>query len=278
MKQLIATCLLLLSIGLTASTNSAAYGDYTYQTDKKIQRIEQLVGQTFVPQEYVEGYDMKRALKPGEITIEITPNAVLLKGVNKIEKLAIIGKAATRLGFEFKLADQRGKDVSKLKIVTNKYKHVQLLYLYSKKYGEHTFFLPLRTKTQIEREKAYFTSAKKYKVNHYADIVGKRITPNQQHANVTNPNEVLEKVSMKQQLNITFADTAVVFKDAKASTAYKIAKAKKVKNHKSKYDATVTQVMPIKVKGKTKKINVFLNENNQIVFVGVQNAQYFLQK
>lgn len=271
MKRLM---ILLVSLLFTTTTIWASLGDYTYQKDKRFTHVKQLNGQTFVPQEYIEGKGGRVFVRPDKIKIHISSAKMAFEGVDKLGFFNIVAKTKTKTGFNFKLTDGRGRDFSKLIIVMNG-EYVRSMHLTSKKLGEYTFFLPQKSKSQLKQERRYFSSTRTTKSETYDELCKEPIVPYQQIRNVNNPYSFLEKISVKQKFSIDFAEGSVLFKDRKDSKRYRVKRVKK-RDLTIKDNPAVKQVLDVKIKDKAKRIKVFLNDKNQIEFIELKGTRYLL--
>ena len=129
---------------------------YTYQTDRKYTRIDQLKGHVFHPSQYMFDLGSKVNVEPGQVKVYITGRDVTIKGIEEdIPMFKIIAAKKGKNSFNFDLTDPRGSDKGRMKVILNKHQYVQVIYFSSGKYGEVTFFIPQRTKSLKAKEKRY---------------------------------------------------------------------------------------------------------------------------
>ena len=272
MKKLLITILVIIS---QFSVANSGFEDYTYQKDRPFNNIRQLQGQTFVPQEYSNGTLGKTQVKAGEVKIHIGNSMVHIDGVPSLGSFNIVAATSTRVGYEFKLMDSRGYNTSKMKVVLDRHNFVELVYLYSRKQGEFSFFLPSKTKRDLEKERAYFTSKKSTILETKDDLDSLSLVPYKQIIAVNNPLSVNEKISMKKQRSFNFGTNYVIFRSGKKEQKFKLAKSKITPISLEDYPKVV-EVWEVKTKGRKNNIYIFLNKRNEIEFFDINNIRYSL--
>jgi len=223
MKNLLITILVVLS--QFAAANSG-FEDYTYQKDRPFNDIRQLQGQTFVPQAYSESSHGKTQVEAGKVKIHIGNSMVHIEGVTSLGSFNIVAATSTRVGYEFKIMDSRGYNSSKMKVVLDRNNFVELVYLYSRKYGEFTFFLPNKTQKDLERERAYFSNKKSTLIESEDDLKDLSLVPYKQVINIHNPSAVTEKISMKKGVSFKVGTKYVTIKSEGSEKSYKLKKSK----------------------------------------------------
>ncbi len=277
--SLLTLCSLLFCFSTITMANSES--DYTYQKDRKFSHINQLNGQVFIPQEVEEGRSERKKVAPGAVKVSIAPEMVFFEGIEGLGAMNIVAKNNTPLGFEFRLVDRRGVEFPKFKVILDKHNFVQLIYFHSKKYGEYTFFLPKKTKAQLQKEANYFTRQDDFTVKVYNDLVGKAITPYTRINNVNNKFDVEEKIPMVEAFNIKFKEDKVVFNMGKSATVYDIKKVK-INTVEEKIEGKpyplVYDLVEIRMKEKGKKMVLKLSEDREPLNITFSNAHYFLMK
>lgn len=274
----ILTLLFICSVAF-ANSNTSAYIDYTYQSDKSFNNIQKLVGKTFIPDAYTAGYGIQEQVEPGAIKIHIGNDFVAMDGVEDIYYLSIVDKKKSKVGFEFKLVDSRGTDFYTFKVVTDDANHVQLLYLHSRKNGEHTFHLPKKSSDQIAKENKYFTPKNRTLITSYDALQNQFIVPNRKIDNVKNKLAVPESISMKRGFDLKFGQKTVTV-NSKATSEQFTYPIKNIKVEEvccEKTYAGAVKMMKIKVKDKAKYVKVYLNAVNQIEYIDIKNTRYFLR-
>ena len=271
----------LLLVSSLAFANTSSYEDYTYQTDKSFTTIENLVGKTFVPNAYMEGVGNKAIVEAGDVKVHIGADFVAFDGVDGLHYFNVTDKKPSYDGYSFNLVDLRGSNLSEFTVVTDPAYQVQLLHLNSRKYGEHTFFLPQKSKEELKAEHKYFTPKNITLIAAYGMLIDKTINPYKELADYTNPAAVTEKVSMKRDLNVSFSNEQVTVnsKVAAEDFAYDIKKVK-IKEVSSTKVPYAVKMFEMKVKrndNKVRKVKVFLNAVNQIEFIELKDTRYFLR-
>ncbi len=272
MKKLLITILVIFSQFAVANSG---FEDYTYQKDRPFNDIRQLQGQTFVPQTYTAGTFGKTDVKAGQVKIHIGNSMVHIEGVPSLGSFNIIAATSTRLGYEFKLMDGRGYSSSKMKVVLDQHNFVELVYLYSKKYGEFTFFLPSKTQKDLEEERAYFSAKKSTLIEGESDFEDLSLVPYKRIIDTNNPSAVSEKISMKKGVSFKIGTKYVTIKSENKTKNYKL-KRKKVSLASLKSRPDITEVLEIKTRGRKNNIKMFLNEKNEIEFFDFNNTRYML--
>ncbi|MGB1241040.1 MAG: hypothetical protein ACPG49_00870 [Chitinophagales bacterium] len=274
MKKLLITLLVFISISPFVVANSG-FDDYTYRKDRPFHDIRQLQGQTFVPQEYSDGTLGKTQVKAGDIKVHVGNNMVHIDGIPELGSFSIVAAASTRVGYEFKLMDSRGYSPSKMKVVLDQNNFVELVYLYSRKHGEFTFFLPSKTKKDLAKERAYFSNKKTVLIEGQDDLSDLELVPYQQTVNVNNPLALKEKISIKKGLSFKIGTNYVIFKSGKTTKHHKLSKSKitlaSLKNHPN-----VIEIWELKTTGRRNNVKLFLNKGNEIEFFDIDDIRYTL--
>lgn len=272
MKKLLITLLVIISQFTIANSG---FEDYTYRKDRPFNNIRQLQGQTFVPQEYSDGTLGKTFVEAGKVKIHIGNSMVHIEGLPQVSNFNIVAASTTRVGYEFKLMDGRGYHTSKMKVVLDRKNFVELVYLYSRKYGEYTFFLPSKTQRDIEKERSYFSHKKSVVLESMEDLTDVSLVPYQQIVGINNPSSVKEKISMKKQLKVKFGTKYVTVSSASGKQNYKMKKSKVAPVSLTDYPK-VTEVWEIRTNNKKNNIQLFLNKANEIDFFEINNTRYSL--
>ncbi len=241
---------------------------YTYITDKRYDIIHELAGEKFFPAGYQEGQGQAREIAPGQMAIQLQDQQILIKGVKGLEGFQVVSKSSNRIGYIYELMDAKGKP-AKLKVVVDQDKYVNLVYFYSKSLGEHTFYMAEKSKEDIAAEQSYFTSKEQYFIRSYQNLLEKEVVPYQAaKAGEGSPKPIEKSAGIK----ITFNEENVVtplgtFPVKKAQTF----------QYKLKGHPAVRSMIEISLKGKMKKMMVYINFKQQIEVIEFGDTRYFLR-
>ena len=199
----------------------------------------------------------------------------ILKVFSDLGGFNIIAATSTRVGYEFKLMDGRGYSSSKMKVVLDRHNFVELVYLYSKKYGEFSFFLPSKTQKDLEEERAYFSAKKSTLIEAESDLEDLSLVPYKRIIDKNNPSAVAEKISMKKDISFKVGTKYVIVKSENETKSFKLKKTK-VELSSLKNQPTITESVEFKTRGRKNNIKMFLNDKNEIVFFDFNNTRYIL--
>lgn len=258
----------------TFFTNAVAAGwnDYTYQREKRFENIQQVAGQTFIPQEYAQGYSYRTELEAGDVKIGFTGNTVKIDGIKGVSTFTIVAKSKSRTGFDFKLADSRGYELSELRLLLDKDRYVAGIYFYSRSTGEINFSLPEKTQSQLQKERHYFTAKTATKVSIFNDLLGKNIVPIKYLSH--QGNGVVEAISMNDKLNFKFAEGKVSVASANSNKTYEVRRSK-TQAYKGK-DPKIEQVLSVRLKNSRQTMQLYLNKDHHIEYIDMDNTKFFL--
>ncbi len=261
-------------LAATFLTNAMAAGwnDYTYQREKRFEKVEQVIGQTFVPQEYAAGYGNHTEVEAGDVKIHFTTNTVKIEGIEGIGTYTIVAKSKSRTGYDFKLADSRGYELSELKLLLDRDKYVAGIYFYSRKSGELSFTLPEKTQSQLQKERNYFTAKTANKVSVFNDLMGKNIMPAKYLTNTEQA--VMESISINDKFGFKFNEGKVSISSLRGSKTYNVKRSKQTK-YQGK-DPKVKNVLQVKLTDTKQPMKLYLNEQHQIEYIELNNTKYFL--
>ncbi|MEZ4886084.1 MAG: hypothetical protein R3E32_15220 [Chitinophagales bacterium] len=273
MKKLLITILVVLS-QFSVFANSG-FEEYTYRKDKSFKNIRQLQGQTFVPQEYSNGTLGKTYVEAGKVKIHIGNSMIHIEGISSLGNFNIVAASSTRVGYEFKLMDGRGYSTSNMKVVVDQNNFVELIYLYSRKHGEFTFFLPSKTQKDLENERAYFSNKKSTLIESTNDLEDLVLVPYQQIVGINNPLAVEEKISIKKGISFEIGTKYVIIKSGNEMQSYKLKKVN-IELASLKDHPNIMEVFEMKTKGRKNNIKMFLNKENEIEFFDINNTRYTL--
>ncbi|OWY19031.1 hypothetical protein C7N43_23415 [Sphingobacteriales bacterium UPWRP_1] len=250
--------------------NSAeASATYTFVSDRRYNVIHELDGEEFIPAQYQAGQGDIKNLKPGQMMIDILPSTIQINGAEGLGNFQILSKYPDRVGYIYELMDEKGQ-TARLKVVVDQDNYVDLIYLFSKANGEHTFYLAQKKDSELAAEKNYFTGKNQYFIRSYGNLVEKTIFP---YSVVENATAGDQPVRIKQADNIS-----IVFNEKTVSTpkgTFDIKEANTFAYNLEGFPA-VKSMIEIALKGKPGKMYVFLNFKQQIEFIEVANTRYFL--
>lgn len=250
-------------------SNAEASASYTFVSDRRYNVIHELDGEEFVPAQYQAGQGDMKNLKPGQMMIDIFPSNIRINGAEGLGDYQILSKYPDRVGFIYELMDQKGQS-ARLKVVVNQDNYVDLIYLYSKASGEHTFYLAQKKDSELAADKNYFTGKNQYFVRSYSNLIEKTIYPYSVVADATSSDQATR---IKQSEN-----TAITFNEKSVNTpqgTFDIKEANTFAYNLQGFPA-VKSMIEINLKGKPNKMYVFLNFKQQIEFIEIANARYFL--
>ena len=261
-----------LTVVSLSNAMAAGWNDYTYQREKRFEKIEQVVGQTFVPQEYAAGYGKHTEVEAGDVKIHFMANSVKIEGIEGLGSYTIVARSKSRTGYDFKLADSRGYELSELKLLLDRDRYVAGIYFYSRKSGELSFALPEKTQSQLQKERNYFTAKAANKVSVFNDLLGKSIMPIKYLANTDN--SVMESISINDKFGFKFSERQVTVSSLRGSKTYSVKRSKQLKY--TGKDPKVKNVLEVKLADNKQAMKLYLNEQHQIEYVELNNTKYFL--
>jgi len=269
MKQFIIYTLLLVQ-GVVFANSNPNDGDYTYQKDLKVSNVYQLTNRVFVPQEIVESKTTTH-VEAGKVRILIGSDMVAFKGVPNLSAFGIVSKLKTPYGYELKLVDNRGTDMSTLAVETDAGNYVETLYFESKRYGDFEFRLPQKSSEQEQSERKYFTAKGAYKIFSYQDLNGKILKP-AKRLDTSNPTQVEEKVYVAEKFSFQFDTKKLSICQNNKTQTFKVRKAAMgLENVKGKQ----MKVLRLKTNKRAQTMTIYLNDNNQIEHLRKGSIQYF---
>ena len=243
-----------LTVVSLSNAMAAGWNDYTYQREKRFEKIEQVVGQTFVPQEYAAGYGKHTEVEAGDVKIHFMANSVKIEGIEGLGSYTIVARSKSRTGYDFKLADSRGYELSELKLLLDRDRYVAGIYFYSRKSGELSFALPEKTQSQLQKERNYFTAKAANKVSVF--------------------NSVMESISINDKFGFKFSERQVTVSSLRGSKTYSVKRSKQLKY--TGKDPKVKNVLEVKLADNKQAMKLYLNEQHQIEYVELNNTKYFL--
>jgi hypothetical protein len=242
---------------------------YTYNTERRYTIIHELNGEQFMPAQYQLGTNDVAPLYPGDVNITITPQSIRFEGVKDLSELQILSKFVDRIGYVYELMDKKGQP-ARFKVVLDQDKYVSLLYFYSKTLGEHTFFLAQKEAQDRAAELNHFTPKSELFVRAYQSLLDVKVQPYTMQKDYTT-NE--KPMVLKPSDNISFD-----FKEATVGTPQGTFSIKKANTYAYNMEEmpSVTSVVEIQTQGKPGKVLIYLNYKQQIEFIEVGTARYFL--
>lgn len=250
--------------------------DYSYQGEVFISNPVQLNRRTFIPAEHEEGRGWRRNLEIGEVKIVLNGTQLKFEGVKDLPTFNILAQTITSTGFDFKLTDGRGTVFSKMKIVTEN-GFVKLIYLTSRKYGDHTFYLAEKTNSDLAREKAFYTHHNFGKFSFYRELKDVIVKPYLVNNNVNSPYEINKVVPISQNFSIAFSDKSVTFfENNQARATYEVKRVKR-KETRLKDNTGVKSVMELILKTKEpRKIKLFFDKEHFLQCIQINEVRYSL--
>lgn len=252
-----------------APDDKAEIAEFTYVSDRKYNVIHELDGETFIPSMYQQGQGEIKGLNPGQMRVNIFTSSIAITGVQDLGTFQIVSKYPDKVGYIYELMDAKGQ-AARLKVVVNQDNYVDLVYLYSKSWGEHTFYLAQKKETELAAEKAHFTSKNHYFVRSYNNLIDKTIYP---YAVIEDATKTDQPTRIKQTDNVSFS-----FTDKSVTTprgTFDIKDANTYAYNLQGYPG-VKSVIEVNLKGKPGKLMVYLNFKQQIEVIEIGNARYTL--
>lgn len=267
--------ILFLNILLFSIKGNATNQDYTYVSDHQFLTVDDVLGYTFFPSKLTLGSKNKIAFSPGDAALVIVNEKVYIKGIQELKTLKLISGGKSETGFNFFLCDNN--DYSKLahlKIVVDNQWYAHKIYIYSDQYGEFTFTLPLKSKTQVSNERQYYTPKNKVTINHIDDLKALNLVP---YFKAENRNYLQkEKIKSKDKFSIQLKKQSIVFTSEKRIRNYAI---KKVIGSATKFkeQPLVNRVYEFQLKNeRSKSLKIYINKYNLIEVVEFGSDLYFL--
>ena len=242
---------------------------YTYAAERRYNVIHELNGEEFIPGQYQPNQNDVLALAPGDVIVRIMPQKIMIQGIPNLSSFQILSKAVDRVGFVYEMMDNKGQP-ARFKVVLDQDKYVNLLYLYSKTLGEHTFYLLEKTKEERAAELNYFTPKNDLFIRAYQNLLEKTIHPYSMVEDYTlDTRPVNFKVS--DNIGLTFGEFSI----GTPRGTFDIKKANTYAYNMDDFPS-VRSCIEIQTKGKPGKVLIFLNFKQQIEFIQVENTRYFL--
>ncbi len=244
--------------------------EFSYITDKKYRVIHEFNDQVFVPAAYQLEIEEPDPIKAGKVVIRFSKNQVIFEGSKELpEPFYISNKYKSKVGFVFELMDKRNRP-AKLKAVLDQDNYVFLFYFYSKKWGEHSYYLAEKSAYDLAEDKSYFTTRSKYFIRTYSNLVGKKITPYTYVADLSNGGEQ-EKIRKDDNFYFDFKENELVTHHG----SFEIKNAKTFE-YKVKENPAIKARIDLDLKGKIKKAYVYVNFKKEVEFIDIGNERYFL--
>jgi len=267
--------ILFLSTMLFSIQISAIDQDYTYVSDYQFLTVDDVLGYTFYPSKLTTGAKNKRVFSPGEAALVIVNEKVYIKGISELKVLKLISGGKSETGYNFFLCDNKDySELTHLKIVVDDKWYAHKIYIYSDRFGEFTFTLPLKSKTQVSNERQYYTPKNKISVNHIDDLKNLFLVPYYKSENRNYHQK--KKVKPDNKFSIKIKKQNIVFNSKKRVRNYTI---KKVvgSNTQFKEQPLVNRVYEFQLKNeRSKSLKIYINRYNLIEVIEFGSDLYFL--
>jgi len=204
---------------LTVLNLEAQQDNYTYLTDKKFDKAEDLFGYTFVPglMEIAEpgqtSAGEQTEISAGSYKFGIARGNLFVKGegINGVHNINQIN--TTEFGFQLVLMNARDpKQQGHLKIFKLKSYVDALVFKASNDAQEMIFLLPEISESLMTSEKKYFTDRNEIFVEFEEDIWGSEIFP---FFKTVMPKRVYQRVQKEDNVMITFIETERIIEKGK---------------------------------------------------------------
>lgn len=261
------------SLFCTLSQHSLAQKnmEYSYISDKKYRTVHEFKDQVFVPAAYQLKLEEPNKINAGKVVIRFSNNQVIFEGSKELpEPFFISNKYQDRkVGFVFELMDKRNRP-AKLKAVLDKDNYVFLFYFYSKKWGEHSYYLAEKSAYELAEDKSYFTSRSKYFIRSYSNLVNKKITPYTYVADLEGGGDQ-EKIRKDDNFFFEFQEKQLVTHKG----TFEIKNAKTFE-YQLKENPAIKARIELDLKGKIKKAFIYINFKKEVEFIDIGNERYFL--
>lgn len=242
---------------------------YSFVSEKRYSLIQELDGEVFVPAEYQKAREDVTKVRVGQMKVTIYPQKIAIKGVKELGDgtFHVLSKSPNRVGYVYELMDQSGQ-AARFKVVTDQHKYVNLLYFYSKKLGEHTFFLAEKDEKEVAEEQSFYTIKHQFFVRSYRNLIEKTVQPYEMAVKGGNK----QKIKKGQNMSFAFEKESVTLPQG----TFKL-KGAKTFAYKLPGHPSVRSMIELKLKGKVKKAAIYLNFKQQIELIEVGNTRYFLK-
>lgn len=242
---------------------------FTYNTERRYTVIHELDGEQFMPAQYQLGTNDVAPLFPGDVNIKISPHNLRFEGVKDLSDFQILSKFVDRVGYVYELMDKKGQP-ARFKVVLDQDKYVNLLYLFSKTLGEHTFFLAQKNEQDRAIELNHFTPKNELFVRAYQSLLNVKVNPYTMQKDYSKGEK---PIVLKPSDNITFD-----FQETSVATPQGTFSIKKANTYAYLMDGhpSITSVIEIQTQGKPSKILIYLNYKQQIELIEVGTTRYFL--
>lgn len=248
---------------------------YTYTKDRQFLMVTDFSNQIFVPKELEIGTNQAMNIPEGNISILFTNQSITFKGVDGYKKLSITSKQPWSMGYEFQWMDYRNPAINGiLRVITDKKKFVELIYINGKKTPEYTFVLPKPNANKFEDEKIYFTRKSAINTNVYERLIGRKIKP-YRVVNDVRDSRIEEKIDMKDESYIHFFDGKIIYKHGNLDKTYSIKKAKTYSYNNPSFPFAKSRI-EITCKEIKEKVNIYLNSRKQIEMIEIRYTQFSL--
>ena len=252
-------------------SESEANPSYTYISDKRYNVIHELEDEQFFPAGYQLEQSTPEEIAPGQITVSLYSQKVWVQGVEGLETFHVVSKQADRVGFVYELMDKDGGP-ARFKVVTDQNRYVNLLYLYSKTLGEHTFFLAEKDESELAADKSYYTAQEQFFVRSFRNLVDKTIKPYSMMTSMMQSSQPA-KIEQAQNVNFEFSEESITTPQG----TYSIKEANTFEYKLAGFPG-VRSMIEVTLKGTKEKMFIFLNYKQQIEVIEIGETRYFLMK
>ena len=221
---------------LSIQAQEKAY--YSYLTDKKFKKTNDIFGFEFVPNVMEVPGDKPKDLKAGEYKIRVDRENLFIAGGDIAGVYNINNVNTTEYGFKLELMNARDPGMQgHLKVILLNKKYVDALVFKKSNFSkEIIFFLPEIEETLRNKEKEYFTDRSEIFLEFADEIWGTNLYP---FYRVLSSKRVHQRIQMSDSVKIEFLETETIIEKTKK---VKI-KAEKPKKEKKKEEEVIAEVV-----------------------------------
>ena len=231
---------LILFAFLTSLSIQAQEKDYyTYLTDKKFKKTNDIFGFEFVPNVMEIPGNKAQDLKAGEYKIRVDRENLFISGGEIAGVYNINNVNTTEYGFKLELINARDPGMQgHLKVILLNKKYIDALVFKKSNFAkEIIFFLPEIDKTLRDKEKEYFTDRNEIFLEFADEIWGTNLYP---FHRVINPKNIHRRIQMSDGVKIEFIETESIIEKTKT---VKIKAEKPKKEKKEKKEEVIAEVV-----------------------------------
>ncbi len=227
--------LILLTVFIFISISVSAQETYSYINERTFKDPTDLIGYNFKPfkMEVPGDYD-PTMIEAGQYSFGVTRGRLYVNGGREIAGLYEINNMEpTNYGYRILLLNSRNpSDRGHLKIILNKYGEAEaVVFKKGKKAQEIIFHLPDAKKSDLNREKKYFTDLGEMTVEHSDSLWGQKIFP---YIRVDQKASIQGRLYEADSTIITFEEVITIKEKKKKKKKKKEPKVKKPKKEKKK--------------------------------------------